>query len=518
MAEDKFLVDLNLNSNEIQNAVLQNLATAPNSPKKGQAYFNTTDNKAYMWNGTAWVDITNQGKIYSEGTGIDISNADVISLDANLGDLKNVTITNPSTGQNLTYDATNNVWKNTSVSATIAWGGITGTLSDQTDLKNALDGKVTGNTAITGATKTKITYDSKGLVTSGADLEASDIPNLSLSKITDVTATASEVNVLDGITASTAELNILDGVTATATEINVLDGITASTTELNYVDGVTSSIQTQLDNKLAKKPDETNDLIDSGNKITTTYLPDFILGQMLYAGTFVPSTAVATLTTNAKAKLGTTSNTITLTNDGTAITGYVANEGCYYICSADGTFASLSLLTGDWLVSTGSAWKKIDNTDAVTGVKGSAETNYRTGNVNITADNVMPTQSGNSGKFLTTDGTNVSWGSVDAFPTQTGNSGKFLTTDGSAVSWASVLQKISVNNPALTASGGECTWTIAKSNLPNTTEEVEVHVYEASSGQEVRCQINISSSTGVTIKMNSASNISANTYKAIIIG
>lgn len=39
------------------------------------------------------------------------------------------------------------------------------------------------------------------------------------------------------------------GVTATAAELNVLDGITASTTELNYVDGVTSAIQTQLDAK-----------------------------------------------------------------------------------------------------------------------------------------------------------------------------------------------------------------------------------------------------------------------------
>lgn len=41
------------------------------------------------------------------------------------------------------------------------------------------------------------------------------------------------------------------GITATTSEINVLDGITATTTELNYVDGVTSSIQTQLDGKLA---------------------------------------------------------------------------------------------------------------------------------------------------------------------------------------------------------------------------------------------------------------------------
>ena len=43
---------------------------------------------------------------------------------------------------------------------------------------------VVANTAITGATKCKITYDSKGLVTGGADLLASDIPELSASKIT----------------------------------------------------------------------------------------------------------------------------------------------------------------------------------------------------------------------------------------------------------------------------------------------------------------------------------------------
>lgn len=41
------------------------------------------------------------------------------------------------------------------------------------------------------------------------------------------------------------------GITATASEINVLDGITASTTELNYVGGVTSAIQPQLNNKIS---------------------------------------------------------------------------------------------------------------------------------------------------------------------------------------------------------------------------------------------------------------------------
>jgi microcystin-dependent protein len=62
------------------------------------------------------------------------------------------------------------------------------------------------------------------------------------------TASAAEINILDGATLSTAELNILDGVTASAAEINVLDGIpgTLTSTELGYVDGVTSAIQTQL--------------------------------------------------------------------------------------------------------------------------------------------------------------------------------------------------------------------------------------------------------------------------------
>jgi len=54
-----------------------------------------------------------------------------------------------------------------------------------------------------------------------------------------------------GVTASAAELNILDGATLDVNELNILDGATLSVTELNYVDGVTSAIQTQLDGKQA---------------------------------------------------------------------------------------------------------------------------------------------------------------------------------------------------------------------------------------------------------------------------
>ena len=44
-----------------------------------------------------------------------------------------------------------------------------------------------------------------------------------------VTATATELNIMDGVTSTTAELNILDGVTSTASELNLVDGSSAGT-------------------------------------------------------------------------------------------------------------------------------------------------------------------------------------------------------------------------------------------------------------------------------------------------
>ena len=50
-----------------------------------------------------------------------------------------------------------------------------------------------------------------------------------------VTATAAELNILDGVTSTAAELNILDGVTSTAAELNILDnGRTVTPPPLNY--------------------------------------------------------------------------------------------------------------------------------------------------------------------------------------------------------------------------------------------------------------------------------------------
>ena len=58
-----FLVNLNLNKNEIQNAVIQPLAVAPQNAVKGQIYFNSGDNFIYRYDGTKWKPV---GVLYSQ--------------------------------------------------------------------------------------------------------------------------------------------------------------------------------------------------------------------------------------------------------------------------------------------------------------------------------------------------------------------------------------------------------------------------------------------------------------------
>ena len=182
---------------------------------------------------------------------------------------------------------------------------------------------------------------------------------------------------------------------------NVITNMTydETTRKITFEKGITALTEHQdISGKLDKKPDGTTDLIDNSNKINATYLPDYILGQLLYGGT-VTTGALASLTPNAKAKLGTISDSIILTNDTTAITGYEANDGIYYIAQTNFVFAGLTILTGDWLLSKGNAWTTIANTDAVTGVKGNAENSYRIGNVEIYPDDLDDTNTTN--KFVT---------------------------------------------------------------------------------------------------------------------
>lgn len=72
----RYLSNIDLNKNELQNARVQNLATAPNNPVVGQIYFDTTDKTGYIYDGTEWRDIAaiQQSVTYTAGNGIKIEN------------------------------------------------------------------------------------------------------------------------------------------------------------------------------------------------------------------------------------------------------------------------------------------------------------------------------------------------------------------------------------------------------------------------------------------------------------
>ena len=288
MASITSQVHLDMNGNEIQNVLLQKLASAPTTNvSSGRVYYNTTDNKLYVYDGTNWVDLTSQGN-YTFTNGIQ-ENSRTVSIKLATG----------SNAGNVTFTADTNGLSGTVAAASTSASGVieiatyteasTGTSETLAVNPKQLATKVTANTAITGATKCKITYDSKGLVTSGADLAASDIPNLSLSKITDVTATATEVNVLDGITASTAELNIMDGVTVTASDINSvtskigLSDLSIDSGSTNYLEYSSST------GKFGAKVDTT--VTDSSTKLVTsgavsTAIANALVGGVIYKGTW----------------------------------------------------------------------------------------------------------------------------------------------------------------------------------------------------------------------------------------
>jgi len=269
---------------------------------------------------------------------------------------------------------------------------------------------------------------------------------------------------------------------------------TVSTTELGYLDGVTSAIQTQIDSKLATStaastyaplaspaltgtPTAPTAAADTNTtQIATTAYVQTEINDLIAAapGALDTLNALAaalgddasfstTVTNSLAAKLNLSGGTMTgaIAMGTSKITGMgdpTSNQDAatkYYV---DNVTVAPSNLTGP-ITSVGSATAIAAQTGTgstfvvqtsptlttpnigvatATSVNGTTIPSSKTLVATDSTQYVVPSQTGNSGKYLTTDGTTSSWASVDALPSQTGNSGYYLTTNGTTASWAAI--------------------------------------------------------------------------------
>ena len=150
------------------------------NPQVGWMYFVTADNVSYAWNGSAWGQTsgaTNIDTTITANSGNPVASSALYTAFAGKVDANAAIVA--GTYPKITYDTKGLVTGGAALQASDI-PDISATYATQTDLGN----KVAKNDAITGATKCKITYDTKGLVTAGDDLAESDIPALSISKTT----------------------------------------------------------------------------------------------------------------------------------------------------------------------------------------------------------------------------------------------------------------------------------------------------------------------------------------------
>lgn len=269
---------------------------------------------------------------------------------------------------------------------------------------------------------------------------------------------------------------------------------TVSATELGYLDGVTSAIQTQIDSKLgtttaastyaplaspALTGTPTAPTATAGTSTTQVATTEFVGTAVSNLVNAAPSTLdtlkeladaigddpnfATTITNSIATKLplagGTMTGAIAMgtnkitglgdpTNAQDAATKNYIDTAVLAPSNLTGPITSVGNVTSV-ASQTGTGTKFVMDTSptlvtpvlgvaTATSINGTTIPSSKTLVATDSTTYVVPSQSGNSGKYLTTDGTTSSWASVDALPSQSGNSGKYLTTNGTSASWATI--------------------------------------------------------------------------------
>ena len=356
--------NINLNKNELQNAVIQNLGTAPASPVEGQIYYDSSvgDKKLYFYNGTAWLGVPDTsgsndfltGLSFATGTGIltaAVSNQSDVTVD--LDGRYALTSAIPTVG-----DGT------LTVQGTGALGG-TGTFT----------ANQSGNTTIS------VTHDTFG--TAGTYAYPSQVITNDTGHVTSITAGSAPATPSDATITLTGgaglanaggafTLNQAADETITFT-IGSGDGITVNANDVAVdVDDVTIQI---VGGEVAAK---TAAVANAGTALATgDQIYDFVTGEIAN----IPSGLSFEGSWNAS-------------TDTPSLAGTTPANGVFYIVSVAGS-TSLSGITdwqvGDWAVyvSNGAgtdAWQKIDNTSTLSGSGSSGQLTYWTGTANVAGD------------------------------------------------------------------------------------------------------------------------------------
>ena len=232
---------------------------------------------------------------------------------------------------------------------------------------------------------------------------------------TNVTATATELNLLDGVTSTTAELNILDGVTSTTAELNTLDGITAVVGELNALDLGSTAVGTAIASKAV--------VLDS-NKDYTGIRNLTLTGDLTVGGDDL------TMSTNTAGHL-------------------LIADGTNFNPTAVGDLSEISTVASDDVFlavdTSGGGLKKITRSTIVAGLAVSGS-----GISNIVED-TTPQLGGN----LDTNSHNILIDDAHFIGDENGNEQIIFQTTSSAVNQFDITNAATGNAPELSATGGD---------------------------------------------------------------
>jgi len=133
MAQRSFLVDINLNQNQLVLPRIHNLASAPGTPVSGQLYYDTGDDNLYVWDTVGWVDLTNQGA-GAANLSLGTVTATTMNVDSDTGTNATLVAANTTEAGLLSAAKWNeivaNSLKDTNVSTNLSLGTVTATTMD----------------------------------------------------------------------------------------------------------------------------------------------------------------------------------------------------------------------------------------------------------------------------------------------------------------------------------------------------------------------------------------------------